>query len=71
MGWFHFKIKIVKTVETTLLKKNTDKHVLKCALFSNVTTNNELCCAVITNNWMTLNQCGIFEVRNNLEINTQ
>ena len=68
MGWFYFKIKITKTAKPPLLKERTNKHVLKCLLLPNVTTNNKSHHAAITNNWMALNEHGIYEVHDNLEL---
>ena len=56
-------------MDNPLLKEKSDKHVLECFIIPNVTTNNELCYAIITNNWITLNTYGIFVVHDNLDLN--
>ena len=66
MGWFYFKIKMIKTMEIQLLNENANKNVLKCALLLKVATNNELCYALIAKNWMELEKNGMFEVHDNL-----
>ena len=69
MCWFYFKNKITTIVETSIFNENIDKNVLACGLFPNATPKNELCCMASNNNGIELDQHGIFEVCNNLDLN--
>ena len=51
-----------------MLQNEYSKLALKCVLLPNV-VNEKICYTAVTNNWMTLNMDGKFNVCNNLDIN--
>ena len=71
MGQFYYKIKIEKLVKNPLLKQINVDNAVKYVLLPNIDNKNEFCYTVITNNWITLNKNGPFEVCNNLDINIE
>ena len=69
MGWFYFKIEIINNIDVARTLHGNEKNVIKCILLPNITNNNEIYYTEITNNWITLNKNGLFEVHDNLNSN--
>ena len=71
MNSFYFTLKIMKSIENPPLQNKYAKKVVKCMLLPNQIDNNKLFCTTITNNQITLNRNGDFNINNNLDTNIE
>ena len=68
MGWFYFNIKFLTTITNPLLKIEHATAATKCAVLPSATSSNKTCYTAVTNEWMTLDKSGCFEVCSNLNV---
>ena len=68
MGWFYFDIAFLRSVENPLLQKEHETTAVKCALLPTISQANKLCFTAVTNEWLTLDRHGRFEVYSNLNL---
>ena len=68
MGWFYFNLCILKSVENPMLRKYDSNLAVKCVLLPN-NVDGKICYTAVTNNWMTLDLDGNFNLCNNLDVN--
>ena len=68
MGWFYFNLCILKSVENPMLRKYDSNLAVKCVLLPN-NVDGKICYTAVTNNWMTLDLDGNFNLYNNLDVN--
>jgi len=68
MGWFYFNIAFLRSVENPLLKNEHVNTAIKCALLPSISCSNKLCYTAVSDDWLTLNEHGNFEVYSNLNL---
>ena len=65
MGWFYFNITFLRSVVNPLLKLEHENTAIKCALLPSISHSGVTCYTAISNDWLTLNKLGHFEVYRN------
>ena len=68
MGWFYFNLCVLKSVENPMLRKLDSNLAVKCVLLPN-NVDGKICYTAVTNNWMTLDLDGNFNLYDNLDVN--
>ena len=68
MGWFYFNIAFWRSVENPLLKNEHVNTAIKCALLPSISCSNKLCYTAVSDDWLTLDKHGHFEVCSNLNL---
>ena len=68
IGWFYFNLRVLNSVENPLLRRHYSNLSAKCVLLPN-NVDGKTCYTAVTNNWMTLDLDGTFNLYNNLDVN--
>ena len=68
MGWFYFNIAFLRSVENPLLQSEHFNTAIKCALLPSISSSNKSCYTAVSDDWLTLNEHGNFEVCSNLNL---
>ena len=68
MGWFYFNITFLRSVVNPLLKLEHENTAIKCMLLPSISHSGVTCYTAVSNDWLTLNKSGHFEVYANLKL---
>ena len=68
MGWLYFNITFLQSVVNPLLKLEHENIAIKCALLPSISHSGVTCYTAVSNDWLTLNKSGHFEVYTNLKL---
>ena len=68
MGWFYFNITFLGLFVNPLLKIKHENTATKCALLPSVSCSNKTCYTAVSDDWLTLDKSGRFEVCSNLNL---
>ena len=68
MGLFYFKISLKNTVMNPFLLIEHKNTATKCTLLPTIVHSNKICYAALSNDWLTLDKSGCFEVCSNFNL---